>query len=620
MSARSASRGMIAIASREVSARASLLGLAALLAVAPAFLPDAITDRPFLRFFCAVVMTAAAAIVTGSSVIARDLVEGRLGFFLARPIPWWSLWGGKWMAAVVLTFASGAIVMIPVLAGPEPFPANPWWSAALFGPMMLGLIGVAHVATVGYRSQSPWLLLDAALAALLGWAVVETSLALAAFGLWQYGLDFMSAGLWVLAIAVTAAAAAQVAWGGSDIRRARRVLLVALWSVLVPAVAGYAAWGAWVARLSPRDLARVAFVQASADGAWIVAAGHARPPRPESVFAAVLVEPRTGRFLRLGPGTSSRLAFSDDGGRAAWMTDTWSDEPRLFGADLRSGQTLAATRVPLPLPPGSVFGLSFSPGGTHIAAVQGQQATLFALGSSEPAVVLPTPRGPVRRVGFSGDGRAHVLVGPDERTKPGVLDVVVLDPASRRSTVTGHIATRGNPNELWGPGADRVAIVHRSDFRPSLTLHDGATGALLATPVDEGAAGRVSATFLHDGRLAVVETGAGVRLRVFTRDGVEVLSLAIAPQFAMAQAFEVEDGVVAVQLPFQAAGGASRSVLVDVAAGRVTRVEQGLRPAAGGFPREVTDSPASRLFIDDRGAVVRLDVATGARTIVLGGR
>jgi hypothetical protein len=553
-------------------------------------------------------------------VIARDLAEGRLGFFLARPIPWWSIWGGKWIAALVLTSAAGAIVVLPALTSPDwSLPAGPWW-AGIPIPALLALVGGAHAVAVGYRSRSPWFALELAVAAGLGWIVVRTSQDLVAWGVWPYEMAFAAGALWVLAVAVTAGGAAQVARGGSDIRQSHRVLSIVLWSVLIPAVGGYAAWGAWVRMLSPADLRPIASAQSSADGRWIVATGHARPPRPGSVFAAMLVEPTTGRFLRIGDGPFSRPLVSDDGSRAVWIAHAWS-EPRLFAADLRSGQAPSAKPLPLPLPPGSVFGFTLSPDGTHIVAVQSQQTTVFAVGSAQPAVVLPTPGVPVaaRQAAFSPDGRAHVLVGTDESTRPGVLDVVVLDPATRRSSVTGHLPTRGNPMEHWGPGAERIAIVHRLDHRPSLTLHDGATGALLATLVPEGATGRISATFLHDGRLAVVEAGAGIRLRVFTRDGAEVLSLDVAPRFAMARAVEVAPPVVAVELPFQGARGAD-SVLVDVDAGRVIRVEEGLRPAASGWLlRDTGGAPApSTLFIDDRGALVRLDLATGARAVVLG--
>ena len=618
MSARAGTRGLFAIAAREVSERAILLALAAFVAVTPWLLPAAVGDRPFLGVFCAIVMTAAAAVLTGSSVIARDLAEGRLGFFLSRPIPWWSIWGGKWIAALVLTFAAGAIVFLPALfAKDAPTVGGGWWGAIL-APSLLALIGGAHLMAVGYRSRSPWFALDLALGAAIGWMVVRTPLVLAHWGVWTYDADSLSRGLWVLAVTLTVAGAAQVAWGGSDIRRGRHILSIAVWSLLLPVAALYAAWGAWVCRPAPADLGAIARADSSADGAWVAATGHARAPRPESLFATLLVDHGTRRFIRLPGGGSSRPVFTDDSKQAVWIADAWSDEPRLFLADLGSAHP-AGVPIPLPVPPGTVLGIALSPDGRHAAAVQLEHTSLFALGSAQVEVAVSGRPGPVA---FSPDGRAHVLLHSSEASRPGILDVVVLDGATRHSIVTGHIATRGNPLEQWSPGAERVAVVHRLDFRPSLTLNDGTTGALLATLVPEGAAGRVTVTFLHDGRLAVVEAHAGVRLRVFTRDGAEALSLDVAPRYAMARPVEVAAGVVAVEFPFQDKRGAASSVLVDVTAGRVLRTEQGLRPATAAWSwwERGAASVPSNLFIDDRGALVRLDIATGAREILLGGR
>jgi len=53
----------------------------------------------------------------------------------------------------------------------------------------------------------------------------------------------------------------------------------------------------------------------------------------------------------------------------------------------------------------------------------------------------------------------------------------------------------------------------------------------------------------------------------------------------------------------------------------VIRSETGLRPAASSWFawRAQTAPDHGSLFVDDRGALVRLDVATGARQVLLGG-
>jgi hypothetical protein len=530
--------------------------------------------------------------------------------------------GGKALAALVLTFTTGAIVMGPAAAsGDWPSPAAGWWTAILV-PGLLVLIGGAHALAVAYRGRSGWFAADLAITVTLGWIVAGTCRALLRSGVdAAANVDYASAALWVVALAVTLASAAQVARGGTDIRRAHRILSLVIWSILVPAVLGYATWGAWVRRPLPADLASIVSAQAAPGTTWITVAGRVHWPRPASLMTTMMVDPPTGRFLRVAAAASTRGPVFLDGTHAVWIADAWSDTPRLFVADLGSNHP-AATRMPLPIPPGPVYGLALSPDKRNVAVVQAERSTVFAIGSEQPLVVAPARRPGLRQAPvFSTDGRAHVLVGPNDHTGPGVLDVLVLDPTSRRSTVTGHVLTRGNAIECWGPGAERVAIVQRLDLRPSVTLHDGTTGALLATLVPEGAAVRASATFLRDGRVAVVEAGRGARLRVFTRDGAEAVSVPVVAGFALERAVEVAPDVVAVELPYQGPRAESNSALVDLAAARVVRVEQGLRPAPEWwFTRDTsgTADPAN-LFITERGALVRLDIASGERHVVLGG-
>jgi len=608
----------MAIAAREASERAALLGLAAVLALVPFVAPRFGLDRPLLGVFLGAVMVFTAALLTGSSVIARDLAEGRLGFFLARPLPWWSIWGGKLLAALVLTFAAGLIVLGPsALGGEWHLPASSRW-VTIVAPGLLALIGIANALAVAYRARSAWFALDLAMAAALGWAVVRTARTLMDWGVFPFDPAVLSAALWLLAAAVTVAGAAQVAEGRADIRRGHRVLSIVLWSLLTPAVLVYASWGIWVLRFAPADFRTVISAWPSPNGAWIAAAGRTRWPRPETFMPTVLMDPAGQRFLRVGAALSVRgLVFSEDATRAVWVPNAWTDTPSLMTADLRSNQP-SVSRVPLPVPPGSVVGVALSADGANVAVVQPSQATLFKLGSSQASVIAPVRASWWRPIVFTSDGRAHVL----SELSPGVLDVLVLDPATRKATTTGHIPTRGYASERWAPGAARVAVVHSQARRPSLTLHDGSTGALIATLVPEGRAGGIAVAFMSDGRLAVAEYGRGVVLRVFSTEGAEALSLEITPTFGFAQVAEVAPGVLAVELPIHGAAAGSDSVLVDVSAGRVIRREHGVKPAASSwFARGAQAVPdAGSLFIDDRGALVRLDVATGERRVILGGR
>src|SRR6266508_3611305 len=95
------------------------------------------------------------------------------------------------------------------------------------------------------------------------------------------------------------------------------------------------------------------------------------------------------RFLRVGAALSVRgPVFSEDVRRAVWVAETCTDTPSLMTADLRSNQP-SVSRVPLPVPPGSVVGVALSADGENVAVVQSAQATVFKLGSSQTMVVAP---------------------------------------------------------------------------------------------------------------------------------------------------------------------------------------------------------------------------------------
>ena len=623
MSERVAVRGLMAIAAREVSERAALLGVAAMLAVVPFVAPRFGLDRPLLGLFLGAVMVFTAALLTGSSVIARDLAEGRLGFFLARPLPWWSIWGGKMLAALVLTFAAGVIVLGPsALGGEWRLPAGGRW-VTIVAPGLFALIGIANGLAVAYRARSAWFALDLAMAGALGWAVVHTSRTLMDWGAFPLEPSVLSAALWLLASAVTIASAAQLAEGRADIRRGHRILSIVIWSLLTPAALAYTAWGAWVGRFAPADLRTVVSAWPSSNGSWIVAAGRTRWPRPENFIPTVLMDAGGQRFLRVGAAMAVRgPVFSGDATRAVWVADAWTGAPRLMAADLDANHP-SVSPVPLPVPPGSVVDIALSGDGANVAVVQSTLATVFKRGSAQALASAAVHASWWRPIAFARDGRAHLLSGPADRLSPAVLDVIVLDPATRKATTTGHISTRGHAIEHWGPGAARVAVIDSlGPRRPSLMLHDGSTGALIATLVPEGRTGGIALAFMRDGRLAVVEYGRGVVLHVFSPEGEESLSLEILPMFGFARVAEVAPGVLAVEMPFPGADAGSDSVLVDVSARRVIRREHGVRPAAlSWFARGAPGVPdAEGLFIDDRGALVRLDVATGARRVVLGDR
>jgi hypothetical protein len=107
---------MMAVAARELRERWLLFpaGLAVGCAplVLPAFgLPHEAT--PFVGALFALLLGLIAALVAGASMLARDTLDGRLGFLFTRPVSWPAIWGGKWLAAIVLVAGSAGLAALP---------------------------------------------------------------------------------------------------------------------------------------------------------------------------------------------------------------------------------------------------------------------------------------------------------------------------------------------------------------------------------------------------------------------------------------------------------------------------------------------------------------------------
>ena len=110
---------LLAVAARELRERWLLFPGAFVAGFFPLVLPAFGVSRgliPTVGVTGAVFLGAAAAVVIGSSMLARDATNGRLGFLFSRPLPWGTIWGGKWLAAIALAAASAFLCAIPSMA------------------------------------------------------------------------------------------------------------------------------------------------------------------------------------------------------------------------------------------------------------------------------------------------------------------------------------------------------------------------------------------------------------------------------------------------------------------------------------------------------------------------
>ena len=116
--------GILAVAARELNERWTVLiaamvaGLVALLVTLFSSLGrhDARDARELAAVIFAAVFAFGLAIVVGSGMINRELVERRHGFFFSRPLSAGAIWGGKLLACWLLAVASGLVVLLPTAA------------------------------------------------------------------------------------------------------------------------------------------------------------------------------------------------------------------------------------------------------------------------------------------------------------------------------------------------------------------------------------------------------------------------------------------------------------------------------------------------------------------------
>ena len=608
----------------------------------------------------AALLGVAAAVVIGSSMLARDAADGRLGFLFSRPLPWGTIWGGKWLAAIALATASALLYSIPWMAT---YPlsslggrhGDSWLMMMLEGPgaglafMVIVLsVGLANFGATLFRSRSAWLALDLALflaATWLTWRYVSP--------LWFYGI--LGRGEWTialvllpLALGLLVGSAVQVAVGRTDLHRAHRALSMAFWAVIGCSLA--VAAGHWQqVRSTGPDAVSVHAVRRDAAGRWIYVEGTSQ--HGGWYPHGFLIDTTTGRYLaRPGPDDGSyrigfRMLFSADG-RFGALPGAARGGAALTLFDLREAET-RVTQVELQSSPPPTWKTSFalSPAAGSVFVAHEAGASLFELPSGRRIATTTVPPGwrpAVARYLAEGAARAWLVPSDDGPTRRARAEMRILDLAQdgASSTTAFPVDAAVDPVLGWRsvfPDARGERIV---TSEAGLHLRDGATGASLARLVE--GTGTIPLLILADGRIVVEGRAAAgqppfphPRLWVFDRIGTKLaeFELPLLTPGSLELGPEVAPGRVIVSsyrgwLLFEDA------LVLDVKSGEVVdKLLPGLRPAFG-FPLGGSSAAlgvGSRVHffrVDEAGGpadpgrrlnhVVRIDFATGERRVVAG--
>ena len=649
---------LLAVAARELRERWLLLPAGLAVGFFPLVMPAFGVKRelmPVVGAVGALLFGLAVAVVIGASMLARDTLNGRLGFLFSRPVAWLQIWGGKWVAALVLVVSGGVLATIPWMAAYSPERGSSWLEAidahASVFLLLLTLIGIgaANFNATAFRSRSPWLALDLALLLFAFWAIRRLVAPLFLFGLAGLGAAWGPLLLFgPLAVGLVLASAFQLTHGRTDIRRAHRAMSITFWATIGLALAVAGGYLLWVLGAGPADLRGGYSVEPDPTGRWVYVEGQSRRGGGH-YFPGHLVDTATGRYLppRLdvtAPWTASRtVVFSADGRFAARWRAAADGRATLLEVLALAAPSVEAVAVVLESspPPTWKTSVALSPSGSSALLVHEYGASFFAVPSGKRVATATFPpgweAGAVPAVSESG-ARLWLIPAPDarsrERAARGVraLDVA-LDGTTRLTTFedSGAPESKGGWPPLPGHRAGESRLLPIAEGRRLLTfedgvrLRDGATGTRLATLV--GGHQRGPVTVLADGRIVLVESeDARIVLRSFDGDGRLLREAAIEaiPQ-GLSGGREVAPGRVALGVgpPF----AAGETLIVDVEDGRIVDRLSGLRPARVN-PRswrlqaeEVSAAGCVRsvhYFADGEGRLLRIDFATGERKIVAG--
>lgn len=643
-------RAFAAVFAREIFARRLVFPVALVVGLMPIVgslaygwsKPDAAEGRVLVALVAATTFSFAFALLFGGSVIAGETSEKRISFFFSRPISAAAIWGGKVLAVLFLTFVPASLALVPAFAASTAraraevlrLGGTP---GGIFGLFLatLFLILVAHASVTIARLRSPWTAVDLLLApalvlltAVFLRTLVTYSLATLPLGGMELSPVFPVLAVAVL-VALLAASYAQVVAGRTDARRSHGAFSVVLWGILASATATLGGYAWWVASARPTDLvAIIGGVEAAPRGPWVEVGGPFRPGRGHGLF---LFDTAGNRSLRVRSGGA---VFSADGSRAAWGEERFGFFEKGRKADLFVADLISAKAVETGLECSVWCRVALSPSGSRLAVLDGETLVAYEISDPSKPKQLTAVRVKVASRSFEFVDDDTVRIFPRLHNEAGRKDISQQDLeieeislATKTSVVTGRFERYALP--YLRLSADGRYLVGTREKR--LTLHDGRTGALVATLADDLRSPQVR--FLTGGRIAVAGiAGASARLVFFEGEkgiAAPAHSIDLGPAASISLGGEGAPGRVAVALnPFQRNDAASHSAwklaFVDMPTGAVSLGPDGLVPAdrfgwwvTPLLPPAKAGSPSSSLFLDAGGRLVRLDPATGERRQIL---
>ena len=605
--------------------------------------------------FLALLLGGSLAVTLGFGSTARDLSSRRQGFYLARPLSAFQLWGGKLAGSLFLVFSAVLLVWLPAtVAGgglrswkPFPPPDFKWFLPfpeqigisdgivlAIF--ILCAIFFLSQAAGVAAQSRSAWLIADLALIGLSGvWYISCVRRLLLVANTAFIRMEAILAAVLLLALAAGCFQAVRV--GRISLRRAHAAQSIAIWTITGAALLAFDLGSRWVVSAKPSDLANVDIVALSQSGDWIAVSGRARfRGGYEPMF---LENVSTGKFLRTGSASimaSNYPVISRDGKSAAWTTQELSNDlvitphtVRLDDSRLHPASWTMGLRNQAPV-------LVLSQEGSRLAILTRDQITVWdtirasLIASAGPATPFGDEHRFLVRATFLTPNLLRIFVnraaGVSPTTKRGMSrwEIFELDTTQKRLRLVGRTdAIEASFYLLLNARGDRL-LVRGAGGR--VLLLDGKTGIQLRTLCDGSVRG--FANFLFDGRIALLESGGSMSLKVLSPEGDPEKEILLHERGRAYLAGELRPGEVAIAIHEQVTSPRSdaRVISVDLASGKVESLAQKMFPVSA-FSRLFSSDPAAafapgsaatRLFYGPRGSLVELDAQTHRPRTVLG--
>jgi hypothetical protein len=634
----------MAVMVRDVVARRELFLLAVTVAVMVSllpFLPNIVefekTDvRTVASCVSALALGCILALLFGATIFGNDLSEGRLGFFFSRPVSGFAIWWGRFLAAMALVWIVEIIVLIPALyhegvrliSSRDVGVLLPVLSYVIL-PLLCFLL--AHWLSVLIRARTPWLFLD-----LGGAIVVAIFVWLSLRPLFEIGAEIA---IWVVAGALVAALLISLSIGGGmgvaagrvDIRRVHGAQSLALWSTMAVCLAAITVYSGWLRDFGPRQFNDVDVMTVAPDGGWVETAGRARGRL--DVERRYLLSTTDNRWVPLPTrwhGHGSMALFSPDGSTAVWRGGGPANEPRiLWWADLGRPDPMPRPTSLLVSDPAA---LTLSVDGTRLAILEEGTVSIYELAEERLVKAIRLPEA-LRRVAvvFVDSNKLRLFSRIDVDDAESVL-IAEIDVAAGELVRTGVLPGLEEINWFAVDAAlEHMIVSSRTavDLVSTKGLYDAVDGSFIRYLDTAG-----FPTFLQDGRILLAsepEDGfITVAVEAVAGDGRIVHTLRAAFG-SRVNGEAIPNGVVVSHLvdPADRTQGI-RLALFDVDTGEARNIASHLRGPVRWFPWHTGVSmgffwpcyqpAASRLFIDQSGALVRWNPETGEMVHVVGGK